>query len=367
MNPMHSILVMIFSNLHPRPNIGKLVMNENGGVNVRDVRYCLLCGSRGTVLYTGLSDRLFDVPGTWMLMRCQSCQLIWLNPQPTIDDVKKLYAQYFTHQKVENAPHKRGVIWKKLKASILLSGFGYQMEGANKILGSILCQISPLKEIIGNSTMWLKASEKGRLLDVGCGNGLFLNQMERLGWKAVGVEQDGEAVSIARERYGLQVFRGSLEEAKFPEGHFDAITMNHVIEHVLDPIGLLKECRRILKPDGKLVMVTPNSKSLGLQIFDEDWRGLEVPRHMYLFSPHAMRACAGAAGLAIQELRTTAKGARWMWAACSLLRQDGANPGGSPEKLSNWVGLQGLAFQAVEYVLCGFGQGGEELVITATR
>jgi 2-polyprenyl-3-methyl-5-hydroxy-6-metoxy-1,4-benzoquinol methylase len=112
---------------------------------------------------------------------------------------------------------------------------------------------------------------------------------------------------VAHEKFSLNVFQGTLEEAEFPDEHFDTITMNHVIEHVPDPIKVLEECRRELKPGGRLVVVTPNIKCLGHYIFRENWRGLEVPRHLFLFSLPSLRACAEAAGLEASELRTTAR------------------------------------------------------------
>ena len=212
-----------------------------------------------------------------------------------------------------------------------------------------------------------KAGDRGRLLDVGCGNGRFLAQMRKLGWEVVGVEPDPEAVRIAKERFGLEVFQGTLEEAGFPDNSFDAITMNHVIEHVPDPIRLLAECRRVLKPGGKLVVVTPNIWSLGRRLFGEHWRGWEVPRHLFLFSPKSLRTCAERAGLVVQNLRTTSKGARFIWAASWLIRRDGKLPGGSPQRVGLWLRLEGLAFWAVEYMLCRVGPFGEEIVVEAVK
>ncbi len=341
-------------------------MNENEGVHVMESRNCLLCESEGSLLYTGLRDRLFGAPGIWTLMKCPRCQLVWLNPQPIPDDVGKLYANYFTHQTFEAKKNSFAGIRKSVKESILRSSYGYQIYGSNKVMGSVLSCIAPLREIVGSSVRWLEAGENGRLLDVGCGNGRFLDQMRQLGWKVAGIEPDGEAVSVACEKFGLEVFQGSLEKARFADGHFDAITMNHVIEHVPDPIELLKECRRVLKPGGKLVLVTPNIKSLGHHVFGEYWRGLEVPRHLSLFSPHALRACAESANMDVQDLRTTAKGAPWFWAASSLIRRDGVLPGGSPERQGAWPRLQGLAFLVREHGLRGPGETGEEIVIVAT-
>ena len=342
-------------------------MNENEGIHVSEARYCLLCGCEGTLLYAGLRDRLFGAPGSWSLMRCPECQLVWLNPQPTSDDVGKFYIQYFTHQKLETPKKALAGLRKRVKTSILSSSFGYQMEGSNRIMGSVLSCIGPLREIVSGRVMWLEAGEKGRLLDIGCGNGQFLDRMRQLGWEVVGVEPDELAVSVARERYGLEVFQGSLEEAKFPDRHFDAITMNHVIEHVPDPIGLLKECRRVLRPGGKLVVVTPNIKSVGRRMFNGAWLHWDPPRHLFLFSSQALRESAERAGLVIQDLWTTAKDAQWIWVTSSLIKRDGTLPGGSPETPEPSLRLQGLTFQAIEHGLCSRRDLGEELVLSATR
>lgn len=342
-------------------------MIENEGVCVREAHCCLLCEGEGVTLYSGLRDRLFDAPGSWSLMQCPNCRLVWLNPQPIPDDIGKLYSKYFTHQVLDAPKRMLAGLRKSVKASILQYCFGYQMEGSSRMLGSVLSKIGPLVDIVGGGVRYLKADEMGRLLDVGCGNGLFLDQMRGLGWEVMGVEPDGEAVSVAREELGLEVFQGPLEGAKFPDGHFDAITMNHVIEHVPDPIGLLKECRRLLKPGSKLIVVTPNIKSLGRRTFDDAWVHWDPPRHLFLFSPEALRTCAERAGLVIQDLRTTARTARWSWAVSSLIRQDDTLAGGLPDTLGLRHQVGGAAFQGVEHGLCWCGKAGEELMMEAAR
>ncbi len=287
----------------------------NEGISVKGVKVCLLCGNEGVPLYQDLRDRFFGAPSIWSLMQCPKCELVWLNPQPVMSDIDKLYAGYYTHQLVDSSKKKLASLRKAVKARILQDQFGYPVNAQGGLLSQILSWIGPLKEIVGGSIMYLKASERAHLLDVGCGNGRFLVQMRELGWEVMGVEPDSEAVRIAKERFGLDVFQGTLEEVKFPDNSFDAITMNHVIEHVPDPIGLLAECRRILKPVGKLVMVTPNIQSLGRCLFDEYWRGWEVSHHLVLFSPKSLRACAEWAGLGVRSLWTISKGARFIWTA----------------------------------------------------
>lgn len=342
-------------------------MIENEGIRAEYAHSCLLCGSEGALLYSGLRDRLFGAPGSWALMQCPKCQLVWLNPQPSQNDIGKLYSQYYTHQMLDTPKNVLAGIRKSVKASILQSSFGYKMVGSNRLLGLMLSRIGPLNDIASGCVRWLIPQEKGRLLDVGCGNGAFLVKMRELGWDVVGVEPDGEAARIAHEKAGLDVYHGSLVEAKFSDGYFDAITLNHVIEHVLDPIGLLKECRRVLKLGGKLVVVTPNINSLGTRMFGDAWLHWDPPRHLFLFSTQTLQACATRSGLVNSELRTTAREARSSWAASRSIKRDGMLPGGSPKTLSLSLRLEGLAFQAVEYELSGRGKAGEELVLVATK
>lgn len=345
----------------------KRTVTVNEGIRVKEAKTCLLCGNEGVPLYQDLRDRLFGAPGMWSLMQCPKCELVWLNPQPVTSDIDKFYVDYYTHQPEDSSKKSLASLRKAVKARILQNQFGYPVNAQGGLLSQILSWIGPLKEIVGGSIKYLKASDRGCLLDVGCGNGRFLAQMRELGWEVMGVEPDSEAVCIAKERFGLDVFQGTLEEAKFPDNSFDAITMNHVIEHVPDPIGLLVECRRVLKPSSKLVMVTPNIQSLGRRLFGEYWRGWEVPRHLFLFSPKSLRACAKRAGLKVQSLWTPAKRARSIWIASRMVRKRGKLRGGSPQRPSLWLKWESLAFWAVEYLLCQARNLGEEIVLEAVK
>jgi SAM-dependent methyltransferase len=130
-----------------------------------------------------------------------------------------------------------------------------------------------------------------------------------LGWEVEGQEVDAEAAAVARRVFGLTVHLGRLEEAAFPSDRFDVITMSHVIEHLHDPVTLLRECRRVLKKDGSLVVATPNPESFGHSRFGAAWRGLEPPRHLYLFSSRALHNTAVQAGFAQCDVWTTAANA----------------------------------------------------------
>jgi len=255
------------------------------------------------------------------------------------EEIGKLYEGYFTH-KIDNRRPKFGRMRSIIKDSILAAYCGYNgLVGSplQKRLGKVLSWIGPIRQMVELSVMTLNGQNKGKLLDVGCGNGYFLAKMRELGWKVVGVEPDGQAVKVAKEHFGFDVYEGSLEEVGFPNDTFDAITMNHVIKHVPNPLSTLKECQRILKKGGKLIVVTPNIESIGHRLFGKAYLHLDPPRHLYLFAPGTLRACAERAGLRILKLRTTARSARWMWAVSYLIHRNGSLPGGSPKKQSLWL------------------------------
>src|SRR5690606_6983610 len=93
---------------------------------------------------------------------------------------------------------------------------------------------------------------------------------------------------------------GDLRQAQFPAAQFDAVTMSHVVEHLPEPIEVLQEVRRILKPDGQLIMTTPNTSSIGHRKFGPHWFGIDAPRHLFLFNKQSLSQVALRAGLNIQ-------------------------------------------------------------------
>ena len=152
--------------------------------------------------------------------------------------------------------------------------------------------------------MYLPAKDSGRLLDVGCGSGQRLKLMHDMGWCVEGVDFDPAAVNNAKSK-GLQVRLGKLETQKYPDNHFDAITMNHLIEHVHHPLGLLHECYRILKPGGWLVVVAPNCESWGHKIFERNWIGLDPPRHLYVFSMMTLKKLVDSASFKVAFIQSS--------------------------------------------------------------
>ncbi|MDZ4284114.1 MAG: class I SAM-dependent methyltransferase [Hydrogenophaga sp.] len=130
----------------------------------------------------------------------------------------------------------------------------------------------------------LAAMRPGRLMDVGCGTGALLMFGRQLGWQAQGLELDPAAVASAR-RAGLDVQEGGYEVLRHHPQAFDCIACSHVIEHVFDPVDMIRAMHSALKPGGHLLLATPNASSDVHLHFGRFWRGLEAPRHLVLFTP----------------------------------------------------------------------------------
>lgn len=141
----------------------------------------------------------------------------------------------------------------------------------------------------------------GRFLDVGCGGGSYLYRLKQWGWNVYGVEPSAAGAAQARS-LGLNVYQGQIEEAGFPDSFFDVVRLNHVLEHLTDPHGTMREIRRILKPDGMVYLTVPNTRSVNFWLFGENWYGLDVPRHVISYCPRALRFLCAASGFEISNL-----------------------------------------------------------------
>jgi len=256
---------------------------------------CIVCGSEGEFLYGKQQDRIFGTPGEWSLKRCSNrqCVLMWLDPMPLEEDIGKAYANYYTHSARDSGSEKSALkrIYLAIKREYIAEKFNYRIGPASFPIPWIgkLLYLFPLRRADADEEVrFLRSVPSGRLLDVGCGSGEWLVSMRNLGWDVTGVDSDEDAVYVGRQS-GLNVHCGALEQQRLPISSFDAITLQHVIEHVIDPLRTLRECARLLKPDGILVVATPNGSSLGQRIYKENWRGLEPPRHLHVFSPQSMR------------------------------------------------------------------------------
>ena len=141
-----------------------------------------------------------------------------------------------------------------------------------------------------------RVPRSGRLLDVGCAAGFFLAEA-RAHYEVQGVELSAWSSQYARERLQLPVFTGTLQQAALPDDHFDVVTLWDVIEHVPDPVPLLAEAARVLKPGGRLVLSTGDWGSAYAQRKGPDWHLMTPPWHLTMFSRATLTRAAARAGL----------------------------------------------------------------------
>jgi SAM-dependent methyltransferase len=351
-------------------------MNDpvDASINAAPAPTCYLCGSPGKFLYRHLSDRLFGAPGSWNFKQCvrPGCGLAWLDPMPSQEDIAKAYQNYFTHQGPEDQGSKRehNLLTRAyclVRDGYLAQRFGYATARSSwqRASGYFLYLLAIRRARVHRRVMGLRAQPGGRLLDIGCGNGRIMTRLRNLGWQVEGLEVDAAAVAQARAA-GLQVRRGSLENQPYPPAHFDVIIMNHVIEHVHDPAGLLRLCHQILAPGGLLVAITPNLESLGHRVFRHAWRGLEPPRHVFLYTAKSLPALAGSSGFATRSLSTSPLLASFIFQASRALAATGRPRPGSALPPGEW--LMAGSFCWLEWARLKFNPNlGEELVFVGEK
>jgi len=243
---------------------------------------CILCDSPGVMLYQELPDVLFASAGLWNIKQCpnRECGLMWLDPMPSKEEIHKAYHSYYTHN--ENQPNKNILTELVTKTSDRLLLF--------------FLRFTPIyKERKDFNNMYLSNIRPGRLLEVGCGKGDRLAFLADHGWTVEGQEVDSISAAIAAKK-GIKVHLGPLESFHLPASTYKAIVMSHVIEHIHEPLKVLTECRRLLSQNGILIAVTPNTDSLGHRIFKSFWRGLEPPRHVFLYRQKSLSRLALRAG-----------------------------------------------------------------------
>lgn len=184
----------------------------------------------------------------------------------------------------------------------------------------------------------------GKLLDVGCGAGSFLMLAQSVGWDVVGLDPDPKAAANAADQ-GLTVHNGGVEYFNGETELFDVITMNHVIEHLHEPVKVLKACYALLKPEGELWLETPNIDSFGHARFGKNWRGLETPRHLVLFSRHSLSLCFIRAGFPVPHDLSRPSPCSSMFRASALM-EDGRSPYeglAAPRGIRVWAAIAAFA------------------------
>ena len=236
---------------------------------------CNLCeSSESNVLFNAV-DRLHGYDGTFTYVQCRICGLVFMNPQISPADTSKFYPDDYGPHQSNRTSHKSDI--STARKSFRKKPFA--------------------KDILEN------LSSHKRLLDLGCGNGKFLSEAKLLTQcEVLGLDNSMLAAAIAKEKYGLEIFLGTICDLNLPDNYFDIVTAWSYIEHINDPCAVLTQVSTLLKNDGIFIIRTPNFSSLNARIFGEKWYHLDCPRHLFLYSPKTIRALLKKAGLLMRKI-----------------------------------------------------------------
>lgn len=208
--------------------------------------------------------------GTRRLVQCTACRLTFLHPTPRPEELGALYGvEYYGTENRKFGPVTESFVW----------AFRHARVRALRLVGV----------------------KTGTILDVGCGRGLFLRQLAATGYVPWGTELTPESAAGAQRFFPEQVRVGPLAACEFETGQFDAITAWQVFEHLHDPRAMLAECRRILRPGGVLILSLPNIASWQARWAGGEWFHLDLPRHLFHYTPATVTALLQDAGFVVER------------------------------------------------------------------
>jgi SAM-dependent methyltransferase len=251
----------------------------SGTVAAPAATVCPGCGTeaqRPRVLLRG-HDRLTGAPGSFAVLACPACGLAFTYPRLGPED----FATYY--------PQSYSAYDPNLRSRPSLG------ERVGSLQRRAIARFGPYRRV------WQRPP--GRLLDVGCGTGELARVFADRGWSVAGIEPSATAAAHARA-LGVEAVEGTLADAPWPVGEFDAITFNHSLEHIDDPAAAVADAARLLRPGGLLAIAVPNFGSWQRRVFGTAWFQLDLPRHLQHFDRDSLAALVEAAGL--RPLETSA-------------------------------------------------------------
>ncbi len=233
---------------------------------------CPLCGSDRLCTVLRRRDLMLSSEGEFTVSQCAACRHQFLNPRPTRAAIHEHYREEYDQ---------------------------YVVAGQGSRLSQLDHDYGQRKRL----RMLKRHIEGGRLIDVGCGGCAFLLSAARSGdWDVLGVEPSRVTAEACQSQLGLPVLASTWEDATVRDETADAITLWEVLEHLHDPVGTIRKCRRVLRPGGVLVISTPNRDSLDARLFGPYWVGYELPRHLQMFRQAQLEALLEAEGFIIEEV-----------------------------------------------------------------
>jgi SAM-dependent methyltransferase len=211
---------------------------------------CATCGgTTGRQLYLKHGHRV---------IRCTSCGLVYVSPRAPQEAIWRRYSPTY--------------FWDEYLPSLGVIGGRFELDQFDHRHAAMLRHIEAFEQ------------PPGRLFEVGVGAGFFLKAAARRGWTTSGVELSPEAAGFAREKLGLDIAEGAAEAMNVPDGSVDVVAMFETIEHLLDPGAVMARLHRALKPNGLLVLSTPNFNALSRLALGERWAVISPLEHLYYFT-----------------------------------------------------------------------------------
>ncbi|WP_447979772.1 class I SAM-dependent methyltransferase [Candidatus Nitrospira bockiana] len=330
---------------------------------------CLLCGSdHSTPLLHGRDWLHQTTDQEFMVVQCKGCGLRYLNPRPSPSNLGRYYPSgYFPDPPSANrSALERSAkrLSGTLKQWIREDYYGYppalpstRFRSLRKLL---LWPEKTRRSLTGRHPIpWVG---RGRLLDVGCNVGQNMRALQDQGWDVYGIDLSPVAVERARRVFDDRVKLGVLETAGYEDGFFDVLLFSHSLEHMPDPLRVLKEARRILADHGRVVIVVPNAGGVERRIFGPWWVHWDPPRHLYHFDAAALTRLLAKAGFTVKATRTGVGTAFFMGSLERfLLHRFGIRFSGTAKKL-----VEKLIADPVCLIAGNLGLG-TELVVSAGK
>lgn len=235
---------------------------------------CILCGSNVAKL---ANHNFVDADGVsqrnYVLNICTSCGSGFVSPQPIDDEMVSLYS--------EGVYKSQGGKGGRAIGALLNSLHQGRLHEINKIVG-----------------------KPGRLLDIGCGKGRFLYNAIKIGWEAEGQDYSAAQASLAEAKTGAKVWVGDLESLPLSSCKYDVVTMWHVLEHMPTPQNIVKVIHGMLAKDGLLVIEVPNFYSWQAKVGGGKWFQLDIPRHLWQFTPKGIDQLLQRNGFDVISIKT---------------------------------------------------------------
>ena len=274
---------------------------------------CNLCGSREAEPLFSQVDTLTGESTPFTVVKCRHCGLQYVNPRPPAIEIARFYPREFVSYQFE------------------LDAPGSSLR--ERLVGAITR--SAARQRVKMLAQAVKLGPDTRVLDVGCGKGVFLYALkQRFGCDVTGVDFDAEAVRYCRDQLGISAIQGGAAELAALAPGFDIITMWHFLEHEFDPLSVLRTVHRLLADDGTLIVEVPNVDSVENAIFGRRSYLYDLPRHLFHFSPLTLRALLERAGFEVVNFHYTCLAGGWIGSLQNLLA------GGSVyRRLEDHVGL----------------------------